>query len=74
MNRVEEALSLEMELEQVLESANQKDGYVFEEIGECLLALNRTEEAPPYFAEAYRFLSQDISLAEQEPAWSVCGS
>jgi tetratricopeptide (TPR) repeat protein len=68
MNRVAEALCHQMDLEQELESANQKDGYVFEEIGECLLALNRTEEAPPYFAEAYRLLSQDISLAEQEPA------
>lgn len=68
MNKVEEALSHQMELEKELESANEKDGYVFEEIGECLLALNRIEEAQPYFATACRFLSQDISLAEQEPA------
>ena len=68
MNKVEEALSHQMELEKEFESANEKDGYVFEEIGECLLALNRMEAAQPYFAAACRLLSQDVSLAEQEPA------
>ena len=68
MNRVEEALSHQMKLEKEFESANEKDGYVFEEIGECLLALNRMKEAQPYFAEAYQLLSQDTSLAEQESA------
>ncbi len=68
MNRVEEALSHQMELENEFKSANEKDGYVFEEIGECLLALNRMKEAQPYFAEAYQLLSQDTSLAEQESA------
>jgi hypothetical protein len=68
MNRVEEALSHQMKLEKEFESTNEKDGYVFEEIGECLLALNRMKEAQPYFAEAYQLLSQDTSLAEQESA------
>jgi tetratricopeptide (TPR) repeat protein len=68
MNRVAEALSHQMDLEKEFESANEKDGYVFEEIGECLLALNRRQAAQPYFAEAYQLLSQDVSLAEQEPA------
>jgi hypothetical protein len=68
MNRVAEALSHQMDLEKEFESANEKDGYVFEEIGECLLALNRRQAAQPYFAEAYQLLSQDVSLSEQEPA------
>ena len=68
MNRVAEALSHQMDLEKEFESADEKDGYVFEEIGECLLALNRRQAAQPYFAEAYQLLSQDVSLAEQEPA------
>jgi tetratricopeptide (TPR) repeat protein len=68
MNRVEEALSRQMELEKECKSANEKDGYVLEEIGECLLALNRMEQAQPYFAEAYQLLSQDASLTAQEPA------
>jgi len=67
LKRVEEALSNQMALKDEFESAGEIDGYVFEEIGECLLALDRTEEAQPYFAKAYEVLSQDTWLAEQEP-------
>jgi hypothetical protein len=44
------------------------DGFVFEELGECLLALGRADEARPYFAQAYAELSQDEWLADNEPA------
>jgi tetratricopeptide (TPR) repeat protein len=67
LNRVEEALSKQLALKAELESAGETDGYVFEEIGECLLALNRENEAHPYFAKAYEVLSQDEFLVEQEP-------
>jgi tetratricopeptide (TPR) repeat protein len=67
MNRVEEALSHQMELKKEFESAHEEDGYVLEEIGECLLALNRPDEAQSYFAEAYKLLSRDIWLAGGEP-------
>ena len=67
MNRVEEAFSHQMELKKEFEAAHEPDGYVLEEIGECLLALNRPEEAQSYFAEAYTLLSQDSWLAAQEP-------
>jgi hypothetical protein len=43
------------------------NGFVFEEIGECLLALQRGEEAKPYFAKAYEVLSQDVWLVKNEP-------
>ena len=66
MNRIEEALSHQMELEKEFVSTNEEDGYVFEEIGECLLALNRSDEARPYFARAYTLLFQDVWLAEKE--------
>jgi tetratricopeptide (TPR) repeat protein len=66
MNRIEEALSHQIELEKEFESTSEEDGYVFEEIGECLLALNRSDEARPYFARAYIVLSQDVWLAEKE--------
>jgi hypothetical protein len=49
------------------ESTADADGYVFEEIGECLLALNRVGEAQPYFAKAYKLLSEDLWLVEREP-------
>jgi hypothetical protein len=67
LNRVEEALSHQLELKKEFDSANEKDGYVLEEIGECLLALDRPSDAQPYFAEAYKLLSQDTWLAAQEP-------
>lgn len=68
LKRVEEALSKQMALKVEFEAAGENDGYVFEEIGECLLALNRTREAGPYFVRAYAVLSQDAWLAEKEPA------
>ncbi len=68
LNRVEEALSKQLKLEEELESAGEADGYVFEEIGECLLALNRSREASVYFTKAHEALSQDTCLMEQEPA------
>jgi hypothetical protein len=40
---------------------------VFEEIGECLLAMNRQEEARPYFRKAYEILLQDSWLVGSEP-------
>jgi tetratricopeptide (TPR) repeat protein len=67
LGRVEEALSKQLTLKDEIEGVKEKDGYVFEEIGECLLALNRLEEARPYFSEAYELLAQDTWLVEKEP-------
>jgi tetratricopeptide (TPR) repeat protein len=63
---VEEALSKQLSLKHELESDGGQDGFVYEEIGECLLLLNRAEEARPYFSKAYQILSEDSWLAEQE--------
>lgn len=67
LNRVEEALAMQMELKEEFDASGENDGYVFEEIGECLLLSNRAEDARPYFARAYEHLSQDPWLAEKEP-------
>ena len=67
LGRVDEALSKQLALSDEYEAAKEKDGYVFEEIGECLLVLNRPEDARPYFYEAYELLVQDTWLAEKEP-------
>jgi tetratricopeptide (TPR) repeat protein len=66
LGRVEESLSKQLELENEFKSVNETDGYVFEEIGECLLLLDRKEEARPYFAKAYEVLSQDGFLVANE--------
>lgn len=67
LNRIEEALSKQKALKDELESAGESDGYVYEEIGECLLALKRDDEAKLYFSKAYEILSADEWLAEKEP-------
>ena len=68
LNRVEEALSKQLALKDEMDAAgDEEDGYLSEEIGECLLALNRPKEARPYFARSYTVLSQDSWLVEHEP-------
>lgn len=67
LNRFEEALSKQLALHTDFEAEGEDDGYVYEEIGECLLALHRGEEARPYFSMAHKLLSQDSWLAEKEP-------
>jgi tetratricopeptide (TPR) repeat protein len=68
LGRVDEALNIQRQLLADLEQRRAADGYVYEELGECLLALSRQEEARPYFARAYAELSADPWLAESEPA------
>lgn len=44
------------------------DGFVREEIGECLLAMGRETEARTHLARAHELLSQDPWLSANEPA------
>lgn len=64
LGRTEEAFSIQLALKEELESVGESDGHVFEEIGECLLALNRRDESRPYFLRAHEHLIQDL---KQEP-------
>ncbi|HEY7093737.1 MAG TPA: hypothetical protein VH393_11185 [Ktedonobacterales bacterium] len=50
------------------DALGEQDGYIYEEIAECLAALGRAGEARPYFTRAYETLSRDPWLAESEPA------
>lgn len=67
LGQVEKALALQEALLQDLDVAGVTDGYVYEELGECLLALGREDDAQKYFALAYRELSHDDWLAKSEP-------
>jgi tetratricopeptide (TPR) repeat protein len=67
LNQLEESLSRQMDLKNEFDAVGETDGYVLEEIGECLLAMDRPEEAKEYFAGAYDVLSQDTSLTGYEP-------
>ncbi|HEX5546658.1 MAG TPA: tetratricopeptide repeat protein [Ktedonobacterales bacterium] len=66
--RVEEALRQQQALQEAWKPLGGSDGYTEEELGECLLVLDRLDEARPYFAQAYAKLSQDAWLMATEPA------
>ena len=68
LGHVEEALALQQELLREFDALGEQDGYVYEELAECLATLGRDDEARPYFAHAYETLSRDPWLAESEPA------
>ena len=67
LGRVEEALAIQRELEQQIADIENPDGYVYEELAECLHALGRSDEAKPYFRRAHELLSRDAWLTESEP-------
>jgi len=68
MGRTEEALEAQLNLEkEVKEKGLDQDGYIYEEIGECLLELERADIAKKYFGLAYGLLSQDEWLQVNEP-------
>jgi hypothetical protein len=67
LNRTDEALR---ELYVIADERKQRslpnDGYLVEEIGECLLAKGHPDQAQPFFASAYAILSQDEWLLQNE--------
>lgn len=62
LGRVDEALAIQRELL----ASGESDGYVEEEMGECLFALGHAEEAKPHFAVAFNLLSKDAWMAANE--------
>ena len=66
LEQTEEALTMQQSLLEEHEAAGTRDGYVFEEIAECLLTLHRPDEARTYFMRAYQELSKDDWLRENE--------
>lgn len=64
---VDGALDIQMKLvHELKEKELDPDGYVYEEIGECLLAKGKNDDAKPHFKQAYELLSKDIWLQENE--------
>jgi tetratricopeptide (TPR) repeat protein len=59
---VDAALAEQLALLAELDGLRDTDGYVFEELGECLLALGRDDEARPFFVRAYAELADDLRL------------
>ena len=68
LGNVEEALAMQLGLEKDIEEYGLPgDGYVYEEIGECLWLLGRRQESKKYFGLAYDVLSGDNWLVANEP-------
>jgi tetratricopeptide (TPR) repeat protein len=67
VGRVEEALAGQRQLLAEHAAAGTSDGFVHEEIGECLLLLGRAGEAGPHFAAAHGALSLDDLFAKAQP-------
>jgi tetratricopeptide (TPR) repeat protein len=63
MGHTEEALEMQQQLFEEYQSAGRRNGFVYEEIGECLLNVARELEAEGWFAAAYNELSKDPSVA-----------
>ncbi len=68
LGRTQEALEQQLALLIGHQAAGTSDGYVSEEIAECLLELGRTDESHPYYAQAYAELSKDVWLVANEVA------
>jgi tetratricopeptide (TPR) repeat protein len=66
LERYQEAVDIQLGLEKELEARGERDGYVYEELAECLLLLGQAEEAKHYFGLAYEELSKDAWLRENE--------
>lgn len=52
LGRAEEALARQRALLDEYAAIGEEDGFVYEEIGECLLALGKADEAKPWFGKA----------------------
>jgi tetratricopeptide (TPR) repeat protein len=66
LGQVEEALAEQEALLAELDELGEADGYVHEEIGECLLALARPHEAAASFARAFELLSSSLAASDPE--------
>jgi tetratricopeptide (TPR) repeat protein len=64
---VDEALAAQERLLAELDESGETDGFVLEEIAECLLALGRRDDARPFFARAHAELADDPQLLLDEP-------
>ena len=64
---VNQALGMQLALQEELRRSGADDGFVQEEIGECLLELGKGEEARPHFSAAFELLSRDPRVSADQP-------
>src|SRR4051812_10638835 len=68
LGRIEEALQQQSELARQWEAAGSSSGYVFEELGEGLLAQGQPELAATQFARAHALLAKDAQFVQHNAA------
>lgn len=66
LGQIKAALAEQEALLRECELSREPDGYVHEEIGECLIALGHRAEARAHFARAYDLLAKDPWFPQQE--------
>lgn len=67
LDRIDEALKMQETLLEEWSKAGDESGYVHEELGECLRASGRGDEATPHFRKAHEILCKDEWLSDEEP-------
>ena len=67
LERYDEALKIQREVLEARKAIGEEGGYVYEEIGELLLATGKAEEAKPYFVKAWELLKGEDWLKNDEP-------
>ena len=66
LGRIDEALAAQRALLADHEAAGSEDGFVHEELAECLTARQQADEARPHFARAHELLSADTWFVANE--------
>src|SRR5438105_6711969 len=66
IEHTEEALDMQRKLFEEYHGEGKRNGYVYEEIAECLLVMGQAEEAEGWFAAAYAELSKDPRIARDQ--------
>jgi tetratricopeptide (TPR) repeat protein len=67
LGRYDDALAIQQQLAAECTAANDPDGYVYEELGEILLAKGDSTAARPNFARAFKLLREDRGVQANEP-------
>ena len=68
LGRTGDALETIRPIYETLEVKQQPDGWIDEEMAECLLATGRAEEARSLFGRAYETLRKDRWVIRNDPA------
>ncbi len=66
IDHTEEALEMQRALFEEYQAEGKRNGYVYEEIAECLLVIGQELEAQEWFAAAYAELSKDPRVARDQ--------